>query len=40
MVSEGGLEGSGSEEVRRTNDSSGATWEGLMEEMSIQKHSL
>lgn len=40
-VREGGLEGSGPEEKRRTHSSSGATGEGLTEEEgSVQKHSL
>ena len=40
VVGEGGLEGSGPEEKRRTRGSSGATREGLTEEGSAQKHSL
>lgn len=38
VVREGGLEGSWSEEVRRTSSSSGATWECCLEETCVQKH--
>lgn len=40
VVREGGLEGSGSEEVRGTSSSSWATQEGLVEETCVQKQNL
>lgn len=39
MVREGGLEGSGSKEMRRTSRSSGATWEDLVEVQFISDSS-